>query len=185
MEGVNATSAPLRTAAPRRQAPPRPSFARVAEDHLDEVYRYLAHLTGRPDLAEDLASETFERALKAWSGFDPGRGTPVAWLVTIARRVALDHFRGEGRRRSREERYAASEPRAGRPPDGPAGLPADLRGALARLTRAEREVIALRVVLDLDAAQAAAVMGSSPTACTSLLHRAMTKLRREVGRDDA
>jgi DNA-directed RNA polymerase specialized sigma24 family protein len=41
-------------------------------------------------------------------------------------------------------------------------------------------VIALRVVLDLDAAEAAEVMGVSPSACSSQLHRALTKLRREV-----
>ena len=52
--------------------------------------------------------------------------------------------------------------------------------ALGRLSPAEREVIALRVVLDYDTREAAEVLGISPTSCTTQLHRAMTKLRREV-----
>ena len=99
-------------------APPaRPSFARVAEENLDVVHRYLAHLVRDAHLAEDLTSATFERAMRDWRRFDPGRGRVSVWLVEIARRVALDHFRREGRRRAREERYAAEQPSSDPGPD--------------------------------------------------------------------
>ena len=52
----------------------RPTFQEVAEVHLDAVYRYLRQLCGDPHLAEDLTSETFERALRTWGRFDPTRG---------------------------------------------------------------------------------------------------------------
>src|SRR5262249_38701793 len=80
-------------------------------------YRYLAHLTGDRDLAEDLASATFERALRAWARFDPSRGEPRVWLLQIARRLALDHFRGDGPRPVREAPYAGAH---GEAPPGPA-----------------------------------------------------------------
>jgi RNA polymerase sigma-70 factor, ECF subfamily len=162
----------------------RPSFAEVAEAHLDAVYRYLAHLTGDRDLAEDLASATFERALRAWGRFDPSRGEPRVWLLRIARRLALDHFRGEGRRRVRETRYAVAHGDAAPAPE-PGGLSPPLRAALARLTRGEREVLALRVVLDLDAREAGALMGVSASAVGTQLHRALGKLREGVDRDAA
>ena len=55
-----------------------------------------------------------------------------------------------------------------------------MRAALAGLTAEEREVVALRVVLGLDAAEAATLTGSTASAVGTRLHRALTKLRREV-----
>jgi RNA polymerase sigma-70 factor (ECF subfamily) len=158
------------------------TFAEAAEAHLDGVFRYLRQLTGDSHLAEDLTSETFERALRMWDRYDPARGPVLTWLVTIARRIALDHFRSEARRRNREARVTAGEDQTAPPPPGPSELPAELTAALARLSDAEREVVALRVLLDLDGAEAAAVLGISRTACSTQLHRAMTKLRRELSR---
>lgn len=160
----------------------RPRFADVAAENLDGVHRYLCHLTGNRDLADDLTSATFERALRDWPRYDPARGRPSVWLVEVARRVALDHFRKDGRRRAREERYAAGAPEAVPGPTEPGGFSADLRAALARLSRAERELVALRVVLGMDAAEAGRVAGMSASAVGTGLHRALTKLRQEVER---
>src|SRR5436305_226399 len=77
----------------------RPSFAAAAEEHLDAVYRYLLLMTRNDATAQDLTSETFEKALHAWRRFDPRRASARTWLCQIARNTALDHFRGEGRRR--------------------------------------------------------------------------------------
>src|ERR1700749_1556969 len=91
----------------RRQAVT--SFAQAAERHLDDVYGYLAWFTGDRFAAEDLAGETFERALRLWPRFDPERGSERTWLCQVARTVALDHFRSERRRTRREELAAVPE----------------------------------------------------------------------------
>jgi RNA polymerase sigma factor (sigma-70 family) len=171
---VNATAA---DAGVVRSAPA--SFAELAEAELDSVYRYLVFLTGDRALAEDLAAETFEKALRSWRRFDPRRGAPRAWLCQIARSAALDWFRSEERRRRREDRYARavgdtvyavfSE-----------GLSAPLERALHELTPAEREVIALRVVLELDGPTAARVLRISATACSTRLSRALKKLEERM-----
>ena len=85
------------------------SFAQAAEQHLDDVYGYLAWFTGDRFAAEDLAGETFERALRLWHRFDPQRGSARTWLCQVARTVALDHFRSERRRVRREELAAVPE----------------------------------------------------------------------------
>src|SRR5207247_10661922 len=82
------------------------TFAQAAERHLDDVYGYLAWFTGDRFVAEDLAAETFERALRLWHRFDERRGSARTWLCQLARTVALDHFRSE-RRRLRREGWAA------------------------------------------------------------------------------
>jgi len=60
------------------------------------------------------------------------------------------------------------------------GLSPEVESALRRLTAGEREVIALRVVLDLDAGAAARVLGISPTNCTTRLNRALKKLEEAL-----
>ena len=152
----------------------RPSFSAVAESELDAVHRYLLFLTGNRTVAEDLTGETFEKAFRAWRRFDPRRGTPRAWLCRIARSSALDYFRSEERRRRREDRYARGLPES---VDDDLGH-GPLETAVARLSPAEREVVALRVLLELDGPTAARVLGISTTACSTRLSRALKNSRR-------
>ncbi|MGE5691094.1 MAG: RNA polymerase sigma factor [Pseudomonadota bacterium] len=155
------------------------AFADAAEAHLDDVYGYLVYLTGDRAAAEDLTAETFEKALRMWSRFDPARGSAKTWLCQIARTTALDHFRAERRRRGREDAYARREPIAD---EGPlvGGLSPDLQRALLSLSAGEREVVALRVLLDLDGPQAARLLGISATACSTRLSRALTRLEERM-----
>jgi RNA polymerase sigma factor (sigma-70 family) len=176
LQGVNAVSTSL-------DAPPafsaRAGFAEVVAQELDAVYRYLVFLTGDRSAAEDLAAETFEKAFRTWRRFDPRRGAPRTWLCRIARTVAIDWFRAETRRRRREERYArelaSSEEVFGE------GLSPELERALHELSPAEREVVALRVVLELDGPSAARVLGISRTACSTRLSRALRRLEERIG----
>ena len=154
------------------------SFAQAAETHLDDVYGYLAWFTGDRFLAEDLAGETFERALRLWHRFDPKRGSARTWLCQVARTVALDHFRSEKRRQRRERLTASPERLEERFLEG---LSPELEAALRTLTAGEREVIALRVVFDFDARAAAGMLGISPTNCTTRLNRALGKLEEALG----
>ena len=156
------------------------TFAAAAETHLDDVYGYLVYLTGDRALAEDLSASTFERALRMWRRFDPRRASARTWLCQIARSVALDHFRAEQRRRRREERYAADVPLEAEDQRLVDGLSPELESALRALSAADREVIALRVLLELDAATAARVLGISPTACTTRLNRALHRLEERM-----
>ncbi len=154
------------------------SLADAAKRHLDDVYRYVLYLTRDPQAAEDLAAETFERAVRLWHRFDPARGSERTWLCQIARTAALDHLRAEERRRRRETRYANVPDRNEELDERT--LSPWLQSALGALSAADREVIALRVILDLDPASAGRVLGITPTACTTRLARALEKLERNV-----
>jgi RNA polymerase sigma-70 factor, ECF subfamily len=153
------------------------TFAQAAEAHLDDVYGYLAWFTGDRAAADDLAAETFERALRLWHRFDPERGSVRTWLCQVARTVALDHFRSE-RRRTRREQLAAEHERFDE--RFAEGLAPDLEAALRSLSAGEREVVALRVVLELDPGTAARVLGITPTNCTTRLNRALKKLEEAL-----
>ena len=155
------------------------SLAEAAERHLDDVYRYVLYLIGDPAVAEDLTAETFELALRRWKRFDPRRGSARTWLCQLARSAALDHLRAESRRHRREERWAAERPEVVEPVFGE-GLSPELEAGLARLSAADREVIGLRVVIDLDTESTARLLGISPSACTTRLSRALQRLEEEL-----
>ncbi len=156
------------------------TFAAAAEAHLDDVYGYLVYLTGDRGLAEDLSASTFERALRMWRRFDPRRASARTWLCQIARSVALDHFRSEQRRRRREEQYAADIPVAADDERLVDGLSPELESALRALSASDREVIALRILLELDSPTTARLLGISPTACTTRLNRALQRLEERM-----
>jgi RNA polymerase sigma-70 factor (ECF subfamily) len=158
-----------------------PTFAQAAEAHLDDVFGYLLYLARDRHVAEDLTSATFEKALRLWPRFDATRGSARTWLLGIARTTALDAFRSDTRRRRREEASA--------PPDRVEapfveGLSPALERALATLAAGEREVLVLRVVLELDSEATARVLGISPTAVSTRLSRALKRLEERMTDDD-
>jgi RNA polymerase sigma-70 factor (ECF subfamily) len=156
----------------------RASFADVVAEQLDAVYGYLVYLTGDRAAAEDLAAETFEKAFRTWRRFDPRRSSPRTWLCRIAHNVAIDWFRAEARRRRREDTYSRDVDLVAELVDG---LPGPLEAAVRDLSPAEREVVALRVLLELDGPSAARVLGISQTACSTRLSRALKKLEERIG----
>ena len=141
------------------------------------VYAYVAYRLGDGVDAEDVMSETFERALRYRQSFDPARGTPVAWLVGIARRCADDHLRGRGVEVPTDDEALLDG--AGDPgPADSAILRLDLAAAVANLSVRDRELIALRYGADLKVKDIAALLGRSTNSVEVALHRALGQLRR-------
>jgi DNA-directed RNA polymerase specialized sigma24 family protein len=73
----------------------QPPFQRFLDAHRDEVWRFLVASVGR-DAADDCFQETFLSAMRAYPRMR--RDNPRAWVMTIAHRKALDHFRARKRR---------------------------------------------------------------------------------------
>lgn len=140
------------------------------------VYAYVAYRIGDGPEAEDVTSETFERALRYRSSYDPRRGPPAAWLVGIARRC-LDDAAG---RRAREVLVAEPRETAGPDEAARAALRLDTARLVATLPERDRELIALRYGADLKAREIAEVLGLTTGAVEVALHRALEKLRLEL-----
>ena len=138
---------------------------------IEKVYAYVAYRLGDGADAEDVTSETFERALRYRASFDGRRGEPIAWLIGIARRCIADaSLRGETPTAEVPERAVEGhEERAvGR---------LDLRASVARLDERERELIALRYGADLTARQIGELLEMQTNAVEVALHRALARLR--------
>ena len=147
------------------------------------VYAYAAYRLGDGPDAEDVTSETFERALRYRETFDPKRGTPAAWLVGIARRCADDHLRGRGIEVPTDDDALFDGAGGGTGPADLAILRLDLADAIARLHVRDRELIALRYGADLRAKDIAMLLGQTTNAVEVAVHRALGRLRTMMDGD--
>src|SRR5215203_3961344 len=117
------------------------------EQLIRKVYAYVAYRIGDGPDAEDVTSETFERALRYKDSYDRTKGEPAAWVIGIARRCLA--------------RDPPLESPCEQVPDAPATTHleeesvrrVDLRAGLARLGQRDRELLALRYGGDLTAPQ--------------------------------
>lgn len=146
-----------------------------------DVLRFAARRV-HPSHAEDVVADAFTAA---WRRFDevPRRPDEArAWLFGITRNCLLNAVRGQGRRDALAVRVAErSEVLAAA--DGGADAVAerlDLAAAWRDLSGTDQEALALTVFDDLTSAQAARVLGTTPTAYRLRLMRARRALRREL-----
>jgi RNA polymerase sigma-70 factor (ECF subfamily) len=139
----------------------------------DDCLRVVLTAAGDRDLAEDLVAEAFARAWRAWQTVRQ-HPAPRAWIV----RTALNTHVSWWRRRHREI-TVASHKDAAASASHPV-LDTSLVAALRRLPVRQREVIALRLLLDLDTATTAETLGIPSGTVASHLSRGLATLRREM-----
>jgi len=151
----------------------RREFAEFYAAARDDCLRVVLISVGDRQLAEDLVAEAFTRAWTAWRKVRQ-HPAPRAWVV----RTALNAHVSWWRRRRREQALAGHEEPAA--PAAHPGLESSLMTALRRLPVRQREVIALRLLLDLDTATTGQILGMPGGTVASHLHRGLDALRREL-----
>jgi RNA polymerase sigma factor (sigma-70 family) len=147
-------------------------FEHVVRDHGAAVLRVCRALVGPLD-ADDVWSETFLAALRAYPGLDGGANVE-AWLVTIARRKAVDLHRARNRR---------AVPVADVPERASVPEPAehdDLWEAMRGLTERQREAIAFHHLVGLPYADVAAVVGGTEPAARRAAADGIKYLRKTL-----
>ena len=169
----------------RAQAGDAEAFGLIYDRYVDTVFRFIYFRVSTRQLAEDLTSETFLRALRrigsfTWQGRDLG-----AWLVTIARNLVADHFKSG---RYRLEVSTAEVLDADSPDRGPEGSPEaavvdmltnqTLLQAVRRLNPEQQECIVLRFLQGFSVAETAQSMGKNEGAIKALQYRAVRSLAR-------
>jgi RNA polymerase sigma factor (sigma-70 family) len=149
------------------------------EPLIRRVYGYVAYRLGDGPDAEDVTSDTFERALRYRSSYDQRKGPPSAWLVGIARRAVDEHLSSRRPVAAAEIEDCAA----------PGELESDavrriaLAAAVANLDERDRELVALRYGGDLTARQIGELLDMRTNAVEVALHRALARLRAELGEE--
>jgi RNA polymerase sigma-70 factor (sigma-E family) len=137
----------------------------------DVCLRAVLAAVGDRQLAEDLVAEAFARAWAAWPRVRR-HPAPRAWIVRTALNTRISWWR---RRRYEVALGDGQDAEAAQP--GGSGLDPALLTVLRQLPLRQREVIALRVFLDLDTATTAKTLGIAPGTVTTHLSRAVGTLR--------
>jgi RNA polymerase sigma factor (sigma-70 family) len=132
----------------------------------------MVSMVDRP-LAEDLVAEAFTKAWASWRKVR-GLAEPRAWVIRTAMNARVSWWR----RHCREVTLDSQNTMAATSQD--LALDSSLVAALRRLPVRQREVIALRLLLDLDTSTTAEMLGISGSTVTTHLHRAINALRREI-----
>jgi len=157
------------------------AFATLFRVTLPSVYRYLYGRCGDAALAEDLAQDSYLRAMKAVrTSFKGGSSEFVAWLIRIARNRFLDHVKSG---RVRWEVVVDETPitLADGNPESEALATvevADLKRVLERLTGDQQEILYLRFFQGLSIIEVATATQRSEGAVKALQFRALRALAR-------
>jgi RNA polymerase sigma-70 factor (ECF subfamily) len=167
----------------RSQAGEAEAFGLLYDRYVDLVYRYIYYRVNNPNLAEDLVSETFLRALRRIDSFTWQGRDFAAWLVTIARNLIADHFKS-GRYRLEITTEDILETGPTQTTDGPENLVLDaltnatLLTAVKKLNPEQQECIVLRFLQGLSVSETALAMGKNDGAIKALQYRAVRALAR-------
>ena len=150
-------------------------FEKVYEHYLPRVFRFLASRTSSRELAEDLTSQTFLKALDHLDSYKPSHPFG-AWLFQIARNLLIDSYRAGKRTIPLDESMEGTDA------DIPGQLHEQLRheafaAALPKLSETDREVLLLRVQGELSHREIGDVLGKSEAAAKMAYMRAVHALR--------
>lgn len=189
IESEVARRGPVKRAARSEDSLPR-DFEEWYVEYQSAVYRYVRFRVATREVAEDVTSTVFMKALRAFHRYDSGRASPKTWLLRIARNAVTDHLRSLQRRGSLHVSLD-------RIPDLVADIPSHeervikqeriqrlLNGART-LRKADQEVLSLRYGAGLDNAEIADHLGISNNAVAVRLHRALKRLKASIEAEEA
>ena len=154
------------------------AFEELYRRHVQAVYKYFYNRTWNQNEAEDLTEQTFMAALEGIQQYHEN-GLFLAWLFSIARRKAADHFRAKAKQVSLEI-----------PDDIPVNsdflndmIQSERRKAIADifndLPESEKELIRLRYVVELNFAEIGRLLHRSEGAVKKALYRTIGRMRKQ------
>jgi RNA polymerase sigma factor (sigma-70 family) len=153
----------------------RPDFAEFYRRSRDDCLRAVLISVGDRDRAQDLVAEAFARACASW-GTVGRHPAPQAWVIRTALNANVSRWRR--RREVPVPDPAVVADRAGE--ESARGVDPVIMAALLRLPARQRQVIALRLILDQDTATTAQVLGITPNTVMVHMARALAALRADL-----
>ncbi|WJY28620.1 sigma-70 family RNA polymerase sigma factor [Sporosarcina trichiuri] len=165
-------------------------FHHLYETYHRDVFNFLTYLTKDRQLAEDLSHEVYVKAIRAYSSFER-RSSEKTWLFSIAKNVAVDHFRKTTVRKRHADRFfdwdtmeIESDKKT---PEQWAVESEEIRTVLRLLddcTTDQRLVLIMRYMNDLTIAETAASLEWSEGKVKTTQHRALKRLRNQMAAAD-
>ncbi len=158
----------------------REAFAELYEQYLPRVFRYISYRLGSVQLAEDLTSGVFEKALTGFSSYRSDKASFSTWLLSIARHIVIDHYRVSGRRQTIPLEEATEMSSESASPEEEAVRKEELQRlqtCLAGLPQQEQEIISLKFGAEMSNRQIAGMLSLSESNVGTIIYRTVRKLR--------
>ncbi|RFU65577.1 RNA polymerase sigma factor SigX [Peribacillus glennii] len=169
-------------------------FQEIYEKYHHHLYQFLFYLVKNRETAEDLVQEVYIRVLKSYHRFE-GKSSEKTWLFSIARNVAIDHFR---KQKSWKQRLVESFDWDRQNVRDTCPLPEEVAlqnenirlvyNALDHCTVDQRSVTILRYIQSLSIAETAKVLGWTESKVKTTQHRALKLIKKvmeeQAGKED-
>jgi RNA polymerase sigma-70 factor (ECF subfamily) len=154
-------------------------FAEFYSGAADECLRTVLVSVGDADTARELTDEAFTRAWASWRKVSR-HPAPKAWVVRTALNAGVSRWRRRRREVSVPDPARITDPPSVGNGESAGQVDPRIMAALMRLPARQREVVALRLILDLDTARTAEVLGIAPGTVMAHMGRAMAALREDL-----
>ena len=156
------------------------AFTRLYEQYLPKVFRYVNYRINDVEMAEDITSIIFEKALTRFTTYRAEKANFSTWIFSIARNAVIDHYRSSRKIQKvpLEEAFHFSTEKEN--PEEEALRNEEcrlLRQCLLRLSTQEQEIISLKFGAEMTNRQIARTTGLSDSNVGVILYRAVRKLR--------
>lgn len=154
-------------------------FKEMYQQELPRIFNFFRYQFGDDAIAEDLTADTFEKAWRNRARYQRDLSAFSTWLFTIARRIAVDHYRKQRPTATLEQ--IAELPSEDQTEDAAQQREdiARLSILLSRLAERERELVALKYGAGLTNRAIASLTGMTESNVGVILHRAVQFLRSE------
>jgi len=149
------------------------------------VFGLALRILGERMIAEDVVIEVYAQIWKQAQTYDPQRGSPLSWLLTMTRSRAIDALRARQRVRTVEPLETATEAQAQTPSPEEVSTVAERRRvvseALARLSAEQRQAIELAYFSDLSHSEIAEKLGQPLGTIKTRIRAGLLRLRELLG----
>ncbi len=167
------------------------AFSQLYDQSSTLIYTMALRILGNSDEAAELLQDVYLEVWRKVSRYDVGRGTPVAWLVTLTRSRAIDRLRARAARAPQKSTDSLDSASAAQVQDqGPSPFDAQadqeirtlVGGAMASLPQAQQQALELAYYEGLSHAEIAARLNQPLGTVKTRIKLGMSKLRESLRR---
>lgn len=154
-------------------------FSQLYEEHFPKVYRYVSYQIMDSDIAEDLTSVIWEKALTKFRMYDSRKAAFSTWILSIARNAVVDYFRENRKKQNMQIELIKSTP-TGASPDEAIIKGEEIRllqSYISQLSRQEQDIISFKFGGEMTNREIAKTLGLSESNVGVILFRAIRKLK--------
>ena len=155
-------------------------FGQLYDKYIKKIYNFIYYKTFHKELAEDLTSKTFMKALENIERFNPNKGKFSSWLYRIARNIVIDHYRTKKHEFNLAEFWGIKDSLNLQDQLETQQKLEKVKEYIAQLTKEQQEIVVMRIWDDLSYKEIAQILEKSESVCKMTFSRVMKNLKSDL-----